>query len=872
MRSAELRQLFFDFFTQSGHRKVPSAPLIPAKDPTLLFTNAGMNQFKDVFTGKETREFSRAVSIQKCLRVSGKHNDFDEVGKTDHHHTFFEMMGNFSFGDYFKKKAVRLAWDFLTTVLKLPKDRLWITVFKDDQETYRIWQEDIQIPADRILKSGENDNFWQMGETGPCGPCSEIHYDRGDSYGPPDFLQCPGRFVEIWNLVFIQFDRQEDGTLSPLPRPSIDTGMGMERLTAVMQGVTSNYDTDLFRPIKEYVEQKSPRKQNNPGHTVDLNIIADHARAATFLIADSISPSNEGRGYVLRRIIRRASKHGRALGFESPFLGLVCQQVIDIMAPHYPQLETSRELITKVVTAEEKRFLQTLTRGLIRFEELVKKTLNKHQRKLPGGELFRLSDTFGFPLDFAMDLARERDLSLDLEGYQQALEEQRRQSQKSRKKPTGFSALTGLKLPRTRFQGYQKSTLESRILALLSMKKKPADRLGESEKGFMIVESTPFYAQGGGQTADIGQGDGNDFYLRIDDVLSIDGYSLHQLEVLKGEVRTGELIQLTIDRQHRQDTAVHHSLTHMLHWALREVLGDHVRQSGSSVQPDRLRFDFTHHQALGEEDLMTIERLVNEKIQNDEPVADRELPYEEAIRKGALAFFDEKYSDRVRSVTMGDWSHELCGGTHLNRTGQAGIFKIIEESSISAGIRRIEAKGGRAALAWIQETDRLLRKVIQKFQQPRDSILDHLLAMRNENRELKKRVTREKKKKASRNFEELINRNTQVQGIPLTVACLKEMDKQSLGQLADDIKRKTGGVAVLYTPAQSKTFLVVSINSRLTDRLNANRLIREIVEPLNGKGGGKPDFAQAGGDPAPREPDFQRHIESVLARQMQEQP
>jgi alanyl-tRNA synthetase len=866
MRSEQLRTKFFDFFLKLEHQKVISAPLIPAKDPTLLFTNAGMNQFKDYFIGKEKRNYDKAVSIQKCLRVSGKHNDFDEVGKTAHHHTFFEMMGNFSFGRYFKKEAVQYSWNFLTKELGLPKEKLWITVYKEDDEAYDIWKDLIKIPPEKILKMGEKDNFWQMGDIGPCGPCSEIHYDRGEKYGDKDFLKSPQRFVEIWNLVFMQFNRLANGKMTPLAKPSIDTGMGLERLTAVMQGVESNYDTDLFIPIKKFTADLIGKDYLNPAIRIDLNIIADHARAIAFLISDAILPSNEGRGYVLRRILRRAARHGKNLGLKDPFISKICMKIIQLMNDFYPELESNKVLISQVVEAEEVRFNQTLLRGLGKFENILLSIKNHKDRTIPGEDLFTLSDTYGFPLDFATDLASEYDLKIDYEGFNKALTVQRERSLRSRKVSKNFQEFENLGIPSTTFCGYSSHSSESIIQKLFYSNKQKTVQMKEGCTGIALFQQTPFYAESGGQIADIGTGKGERFFIEITNVQKVNNHFLHFFKVIKGEIKTGDQILLTIDRKHRTNISIHHTITHILHWALRELLGLHVKQAGSNVRPDRLRFDYTHYKGLSDKEIRELEILVNRKIQANQKILIEQLSYEEALNRGAIAIFDEKYSDVVRMITVGDFSKELCGGTHLEFAGQAGCFRITEESSISAGIRRIEAKAGIAAVKYSQNETLILRGLASYFKQKPETLLYFLSNLDAENRKNRKKLNDLSSKTTKINLNKIIENKSKINNIPVTISFIGKGDRKQLGALADSIKSKIGGIAVLFTNLESKSLILVSIESKLTAKFNANNIIKDLAVLIDGRGGGKDDFAQAGGNIIENAEELSTKIFKILSR------
>lgn len=878
MKNPEIREIFYHYFVKHHHHKVLSAPLVPAKDPTLLFTNAGMNQFKSVFLVEEKREYKRAVSIQKCMRVSGKHNDFDEVGKSDFHHTFFEMLGNFSFGDYFKEKAIEYGWELLTQYYHFKPEQLCVTVFQEDDQAFRIWEGKIGVPAHKIIRMDEKNNFWQMGETGPCGPCSEIHFDRGEDFGPETFTEDNKRYIEVWNLVFMQYSRDKDGKLQPLPAPSIDTGMGMERLTALLQGVNSNYQTDLFRPLIETTAELAgiDPDTDNPNHRVALNVVADHSRALAFLISDGVLPANDGRGYVLRRILRRAAKHGKALGFTSPFLYRVNSKVIQLMKEFYPELEYNRDFISEVLLAEEERFNHTLLNGLKRFEELLEKASETGQKIIPGKELFKLSDTYGFPLDFARDLAMEKNAVIDYKGFQEQLQQQREKSRLSlAEKQKTTQSLENIEKYSTHFTGYTGLEEEARLLAIYIDGKQALDIEGNQE-GFMVFDKTPFYAESGGQVGDTGVGKNNRAFFHIIDTRKTTGSSgsdayLHQVRVKKGTLQPGDEVSLSVDARKRKNTAIHHSSTHLLHAALREVLGLHVKQAGSYVGPDKLRFDFTHFKALGKKELRHIETLVNQKVRENIPIKTGTVKYEEAIDQGAIAIFEEKYADVVRMLSMGDFSKELCGGTHLDNTGEIGFFKIIGESSISSGVRRIEAVAGEPGCSYVLENLEVFNKIITHFQQKQDDILDYLVNMDREIKEKEKQLKKQQQqeKNARIDLDKIISAGSQIQNVHTVIEFIDALDRKQLSALADEVKRKTGGIAVLLTNMNGKSAVVVSIAKTLTSTLNAGKIIKEIAGKLEGSGGGRPDFAQAGGHPVKNFIKFKPQIVDIISRYLQ---
>ena len=867
LANAEIRRVFYDYFQKQGHQRVLSSPLVPAKDPTLLFTNAGMNQFKGVFLREEARDYRRAVTIQKCMRVSGKHNDFDEVGRTDFHHTFFEMLGNFSFGDYFKEPACAFAWELLTRHYRLAPERLWVTVFRDDDEAWRIWEERIGVPPARIRRLGEKDNFWQMGDTGPCGPCSEIHYDRGPEFGPAELADGNRRFVEIWNLVFMQFSRGRDGALTPLPAPSIDTGMGMERLAAVLQGVRSNYRTDLFAPIIERAAELAGVDREDPALQVDLNVVADHVRALTFLLADGIMPANEGRGYVLRRLLRRAVRHGKALGLQGTFLHRLSGRVVEVMKPFYPELEPSRDFIARVIAGEEERFQRTLANGLRLFDDLLHAAVAEKRERLSGAELFRLSDTYGFPLDFARDLAMEQGLGVDVDGFQLALQEQKERSRLSlQEKRRETAALPGIERFASEFVGYEELEADA-VLQAVWVDGRPAAAIAAGQKGVLVFDRTPFYAESGGQVGDSGRGRGDEAFFTVHDAKKAAGGAvLHEAQVQEGTLRPGDAVRLEVDGPRRRRIAVHHTATHMLHAALREVLGLHVKQAGSRVGPDKLRFDFTHFAPLSAEELRAVERAVNEKARENLPVSQRIQPYEEAVRSGAMAIFEEKYGDTVRVVTMGDFSSELCGGTHLSASGEVGLFTISAESSISSGIRRIEALAGAAAYDHAQRGLGLLQQLLAHFGQKPDGLLEFLKGLEARAREGEKKARQGAIGAPAADADALARQARPIAGVPVVIAHVAGAGRDALSALADEVRQRSRGVAVLFSNVDGRSLVVAAVSKDLTARFQANTIIRRVAPLIHGKGGGRGDFAQAGGDPV-ADPD---ELKERIGRALQE--
>jgi alanyl-tRNA synthetase len=847
---------------------------VPAKDPTLLFTNAGMNQFKSVFLQEEKREYKRAVSIQKCMRVSGKHNDFDEVGKSEFHHTFFEMLGNFSFGDYFKEKAIEYAWELLTVHYKFDPEKLWITVYKDDDDAFAIWEKNIGIPKNKIIRFGEKDNFWQMGETGPCGPCSEIHFDRGESFGPVEFTEDNRRYVEIWNLVFMQYFRDEQGKLNPLPAPSIDTGMGMERLTALLQGAGSNYQTDLFRPIIDFTIELAGIEPDSKNHQIDLNVIADHVKALTFLISDGVLPANDGRGYVLRRILRRAAKHGKSLGFTGTFLHKISSKAVDMMKGSYPELDYNRDFIAKVILAEEERFNHTLLNGLKRFEELLENAIQKNRKAIPGTDLFKLSDTYGFPLDFAIDLAREKDIDIDRKGFQDELTKQRERSRLSlTQKQKSIQTLKNIEKYISTFTGYDNTEEEATLLAIYKNDGETT-AIGEGEEGVLVFDRTPFYAESGGQVGDTGVGRSDSIFFEITGAKKAftgdTGAILHYVEIKKGKLEIGGQINLSVNKERRQEIEIHHSSTHLLHYALREVLGLHVKQAGSYVGPDKLRFDFTHFKALGREEIEKVETIINRKIRENNNIKQETLNYEQAIEKGAIAIFEEKYSDVVRMISMGEFSMELCGGTHLHHTGQAGFFKILSESSISSGIRRIEAAAGESAYRYVQKNLTALDNIRNYFQQKQEHIFEFLVNMDKEIKQKEKQLKKEKKESSAKiDIDSIMKNGTSIASINAITEHFEDIDRKELSALADEIKNRSRGIAVLSANINGKSAFIVSVYRDFTKQLNAGKIAKEIAKTINGNGGGRPDFAQAGGESIKDVENFKKNVTIILEKCMQ---
>ncbi len=858
MKSAEIRRAFLEFFEERGHRIVKSSPLIPMDDPTLLFTNAGMVQFKSVFTKEESRPYKRATTCQKCMRAGGKHNDLDNVGYTARHHTFFEMLGNFSFGDYFKEGAIIMAWELLTEVFKLPKEQLWITIYKDDDEAFEIWKSKIGIPEERIVRMGEKDNFWAMGDTGPCGPCSEIHIDQGPEVGckrPDCKIGCDcDRFLELWNLVFMQFNRHADGTMVPLPDPSIDTGMGLERIAAILQNVQSNYETDLFVPLLDTIAgMANTRYGLEEKNDIALRIIADHSRASAFLIADGVLPSNEGRGYVLRRIMRRGMRYGYMLGFHEPFLYKISDKVIDMMGEVYPELVSHRETIEKLIYSEEDRFSATLNNGMKLLNETLSELKDKGQTQIPGEIIFKLYDTFGFPVDLAEDIARETGLTLDMEGFQAHMEAQRKRAQQAWK-GSGEREISPVfrkiksEMGNVTFLGYEKTTAKSRIAAIIRDGKQ-VPSAGQGETIEVVTPETPFYGEAGGQIGDRGTLTGEGFFAEVVETLKpLPDFIVHKVKVLEGTISVSDAVTLAIDTNRRLAVTRHHSATHLLHAALRQILGEHVRQAGSLVTDSRLRFDFTHFQALRPSEINQIEKLVNEKIRENLPLLKEEKPFDEAVGEGALAFFGDKYGDVVRVVKVPDYSTELCGGTHVDRTGDIGAFFVVGEESVAAGVRRIEAVAGEAAIDYAQNQRGLLEGVAKQLKVPPQEIKRRVESLQEEIRSYEKKLRAFESKMASSKVADLINLARVVDGTKMVAAHVPGADPKLLRTMGDEIRNKLGQcVVVLGSKNQEKAHLVVMVSKDLTDRYDANTIIRKLAPVIDGRGGGRKDMASAGG-------------------------
>jgi alanyl-tRNA synthetase len=843
MTTTEIRASFLEFFRKNGHAVLPSSSLVPGNDPTLLFTNAGMVQFKDLFLGKEVRDYSRAATAQRCVRAGGKHNDLENVGYTARHHTFFEMLGNFSFGDYFKREAIHFAWNFITGTLEIPKDRLWVTVYTEDDEAERIWVEEIGVDPTRCTRMGEKSNFWAMGDTGPCGPCSEIFYDHGPEIpgGPPGTPDEDGdRYVEIWNLVFMQYDRSSDGVLVPLPKPSVDTGMGLERVAAVMQGVHSNYDIDLFKSL---IRAAADVTGTRDLESSSLRVIADHIRACTFLIIDGVVPSNEGRGYVLRRIIRRAIRHGYKLGQTQPFFHKLVSSLVREMGSYYAELVTGEARATQVLAQEEARFAETLATGMALLDT---ETAKLKSAVIPGEIVFKLYDTFGFPADLTADVARERGLSIDQAGFDVAMEAQRGRARAASK--FGAEQRESIKLPgKTDFSGYNRLTDEARVTSLI-FDGAVVDVLRPGQEGQVVLDHTPFYAESGGQIGDTGILKSAKARFAVRDTQKI-GASFSHIGVLEsGELRIGDVLEAHVDQERRKAIALNHSATHLLHAALRKVLGKHVEQKGSLVAADRLRFDFSHTQAVSQEELHQVEELVNAEIRENAPVETRVMALDEAKSAGAMSLFGEKYDSDVRVLSIGDFSMELCGGTHVQRAGDIGLFKITGESGVAAGVRRVEALTGRGAYEWVVHTDLVLRDIAVMLRGSREDVDEKVRELVERSRRLEKEIQQLKSKLASGQGGDLSATAKDVGGIKVLAAQIDGADVRSLRDALDRLKTKLGSsVIVLASVQEGKVVLVAGVSEDLVARMKAGEIAGLVAAKVGGRGGGRADFAQAGG-------------------------
>ena len=855
----QIRQDFLDFFAGKGHTIVPSASLVPGNDPTLLFTNSGMVQFKDVFLGAEKRSYVRAADVQRCLRAGGKHNDLDSVGYTARHHTFFEMLGNWSFGDYFKKEAIAWAWELLTEVWKLPKERLLVTVYHTDDEAYDLWHDMIGLPPERIVRIGDNkgapyasDNFWQMADTGPCGPCTEIFYDHGEHIagGPPGSADEDGdRYIEIWNNVFMQFDRQPDGTLVPLPAPCVDTGMGLERLAAVLQHVHTNYEIDLFQGlIRKAAELTGTTDLENKS----LRVIADHIRACSFLIVDGVLPSNEGRGYVLRRIIRRALRHGWMLGVRQPFFHKMVGTLSELMGDAYPELPAARELVEKALKAEEERFAETLDSGMRIFDDVASRVVDG---VIPGADAFRLYDTYGFPVDLTADIARERGLSVDMAGFEAAMEQQRETARAAGK----FTSTTGLpadlvaQLSPTVFLGYDHLDAGGLQVVALLKDGRPVASVHAGDEAVVILDSTPFYAESGGQVGDTGVLAEQGVEFDVADTLKFAGqFHGHVGRVAKGDLKVGDHVVASVDAARRASTILNHSATHLLHAALREVLGTHVQQKGSLVAPDRLRFDFSHFQPMTQAELAEVERRVNAQIRANSAAEVHHMGMQEALDFGAMALFGERYGEQVRVLKMGDYSTELCGGTHVGRTGDIGLFKLVGESGVSAGVRRIEAVTGQGALDYVADEERRLAEAADLLGGNAGEVVDKIRALTDRQKKLERELETLKARAASSATSDLGGAAIDVGGIRVLASRLEGFDAKALRDAMDRLKQQLGdAVIVLAGTADGKAALVAGVNGAATGRVKAGELLSHVAGQIGGKGGGRPDLAQGGGEDGP---------------------
>jgi alanyl-tRNA synthetase len=864
MTSTEIRASFLEFFRKNGHTVVPSSSLVPGNDPTLLFTNAGMVQFKDVFLGKEAREYSRAATSQRCVRAGGKHNDLENVGYTARHHTFFEMLGNFSFGDYFKREAIHYAWNFITGTLGIPKDRLWVTVYTEDDEAERIWVEEIGIDPTRCTRLGEKSNFWSMGETGPCGPCTEIFYDHGAEIagGPPGSPDEDGdRYVEIWNLVFMQYDRGADGVLVPLPKPSVDTGMGLERVAAVMQAVHSNYDIDLFKAL---IRGAAEITNTEDLESSSLRVIADHIRACTFLIIDGVVPSNEGRGYVLRRIIRRAIRHGYKLGQTQPFFHKLVATLVREMGSYYGELVSGEARAVKVLAQEEARFAETLTTGMALLDA---ETAKLTSSVIPGETVFRLYDTYGFPLDLTADVARERGLTIDQAGFDAAMAEQRGRARAASK--FGTDLRDAVKLPgRTEFSGYDRLSGSGTVTALI-FDGAVVDTLRPGQEGQVVLDHTPFYAESGGQMGDTGMLVSESARFTVRDTRKLGASFAHAGVLESGELRTGDVLEAQVDGERRTAIALNHSATHLLHAALRQVLGKHVQQKGSLVAPERLRFDFSHTQPVSAEELTRIEELVNATVRRNEAAETRVMALDEAVAAGAMSLFGEKYESDVRVLSIGDFSMELCGGTHVNRAGDIGLFKILGESGVAAGVRRIEAVTGRAAFEWVVHTEQVLRDVASMVRGSRDDVDEKVRELVERARRLEKEVQQLKSKLASGTGGDLSTQAKDVGGIRVLAAHIEGADAKSLRDAMDQLRSKLGSsVIVLGTVKEGKVVLVAGVSPDLVARYRAGDIVGAVAAQVGGKGGGRADFAQAGGSMPDNLPTALASVEALVRKEL----
>ncbi|EFZ9885943.1 alanine--tRNA ligase [Escherichia coli] len=872
--TAEIRQAFLDFFHSKGHQVVASSSLVPHNDPTLLFTNAGMNQFKDVFLGLDKRNYSRATTSQRCVRAGGKHNDLENVGYTARHHTFFEMLGNFSFGDYFKHDAIQFAWELLTSEkwFALPKERLWVTVYESDDEAYEIWEKEVGIPRERIIRIGDNkgapyasDNFWQMGDTGPCGPCTEIFYDHGDHIwgGPPGSPEEDGdRYIEIWNIVFMQFNRQADGTMEPLPKPSVDTGMGLERIAAVLQHVNSNYDIDLFRTLIQAVAKVTGATDLS---NKSLRVIADHIRSCAFLIADGVMPSNENRGYVLRRIIRRAVRHGNMLGAKETFFYKLVGPLIDVMGSAGEDLKRQQAQVEQVLKTEEEQFARTLERGLALLDEELAKLSGD---TLDGETAFRLYDTYGFPVDLTADVCRERNIKVDEAGFEAAMEEQRRRAREASGFGADYNAMIRVDSA-SEFKGYDHLELNGKVTALF-VDGKAVDAINAGQEAVVVLDQTPFYAESGGQVGDKGELKGANFSFAVEDTQKYGQAIGHIGKLAAGSLKVGDAVQADVDEARRARIRLNHSATHLMHAALRQVLGTHVSQKGSLVNDKVLRFDFSHNEAMKSEEIRAVEDLVNAQIRRNLPIETNIMDLEAAKAKGAMALFGEKYDERVRVLSMGDFSTELCGGTHASRTGDIGLFRIISESGTAAGVRRIEAVTGEGAITTVHADSDRLSEVAHLLKGDSNNLADKVRSVLERTRQLEKELQQLKEQAAAQESANLSSKAIDVNGVKLLVSELSGVEPKMLRTMVDDLKNQLGStIIVLATVAEGKVSLIAGVSKDVTDRVKAGELIGMVAQQVGGKGGGRPDMAQAGGTDAAALPGALASVKGWVSAKLQ---
>ncbi|MFZ7129944.1 alanine--tRNA ligase [Avibacterium avium] len=849
--TAEIRKSFLDFFHSKGHQVVPSSSLVPENDPTLLFTNAGMNQFKDVFLGLDKRPYSRATTAQRCVRAGGKHNDLENVGYTARHHTFFEMLGNFSFGDYFKQDAIHFSWEYLTSDawLGLPKEKLWVTVYETDDEAYDIWHNQVGVPAERIIRIGDkgapyaSDNFWQMGDTGPCGPCTEIFYDHGDHIwgGPPGSPEEDGdRYIEIWNIVFMQFNRQADGTMEKLPKPSVDTGMGLERITAVLQHVNSNYDIDIFKTlIAKAAELTGEKDLGNKS----LRVIADHIRSCAYLIADGVLPSNEGRGYVLRRIIRRAVRHGHLLGAKETFFYKLVPTLAEVMAEAGQEIKENQAHIEKILRLEEEQFARTLERGLALLDDALSQVKDG---VLSGEVAFKLYDTFGFPLDLTADVCRERGITIDEAGFEREMEAQRQRAQSASQFGMDYNNVIRVD-GSTEFEGYSESKSRAKITALF-YEGKPVEQISAGQNAVVILENTPFYAESGGQVGDTGRLEGQDFLFNVTDTQKYGQVFGHIGGVAEGTLSVGQFVDAVVDVARRKQISLNHSATHLLHAALRQVLGKHVAQKGSLVSNNLLRFDFAQPEAISKEQLFEVEKLVNQQVRANHPIQTEIMDLDAAKAKGAMALFGEKYAEQVRVLTMGDFSIELCGGIHAQYTGEIGLFKIISESAIAAGIRRIEAVTGERAINWLHQQLEVLNQSADLLKSDVSSLTDKIQQLQDKAKKAEKELQQFKEKAAMQAGSDIAKSAVKINGVSVVLQQLDGMDTKSLRVMVDDLKNQLGSAVIAFVSVlEGKVSLVVGVTADLTAKVKAGELVNIMAQQVGGKGGGRPDMAMAGG-------------------------